>query len=132
MVILKVRSCSCRWSRDAAAERLLRSLLPMQSESLTTSNCPAWPVGAVKSEREQTTRRPAISSGTARGALTPGGLTFATAAIAGGYVGRDGASLLRSIELAREMGTKGRRFCTVCCILDDVRGAVLGALNYDN
>lgn len=57
----------------------------MQPESLTTSNCPAWPVGAVKSEREQTTRRLAISSGTARGALTPGGLTFATAGEGDGW-----------------------------------------------
>ena len=50
-----------RRERERKRERLLRSLLPMQSESLTTSNCPAWPVRAVKSEREQTTRRLAIS-----------------------------------------------------------------------
>lgn len=71
----------------------------MQSESLTTSNCPAWPVGAVKSEREQTTRRLAISSGTARGALTPLGLT---AVPAGDGAGTIGASGLRGNSETRE------------------------------
>lgn len=107
MVILKVRSCSCRWSRDAAAERLLRSLLPMQPESLTTSNCPAWPVGAVKSDREQTTRRLAISSGTARGALTPGGLTFATGRGRGREGGRMGGA--SSFDRGKEERREGEK-----------------------
>jgi len=49
---------------------LLRSFCQSaQSQSLTTSNCPAWPVGAIKSERDQTTRR--APSGSARCSLSP-------------------------------------------------------------
>lgn len=95
----------------------------MQPESLTTSNCPAWPVGAVKSEREQTTRRLAISSGTARGALTPGGLTFARPGR-----GMGGASSPR-VSIEGNGPRRGREDFGHCkgsvCILDD-------ALNYDN
>lgn len=50
----------------AMRPRTFAIALPMQSESLTTSNCPAWPVGAVKSEREQTTRRDPFRDGSRR------------------------------------------------------------------
>lgn len=68
-VILRSQSSALQLQLPVVPAWSLTFAIASPAQSLTTSNCPAWPVGAVKSEQEQTTRR--ASSGSARRSLSP-------------------------------------------------------------